>query len=75
MVTKICEFQHKIGYNSGYSACVRDNPDTCTQWGVVRVTQFNDVLEITSRTNQMIVFEHKIGYNFSNIIDIAENLA
>jgi len=28
MVTKICEFQHKISYNS---ACVRDNRDTSTQ--------------------------------------------
>jgi len=26
MVTKICKFQHKNGYNSG---CIRHNPDTC----------------------------------------------
>jgi len=79
MVTKICELQYKIGYNSAY---VRDNPDTCTQWGVVRVTEINDVLDMTFSTNpcchgnQMFVFEQKkIVFNLAYIKDIAENRA
>jgi len=27
--TKICDFQHKIGYNL---ACIADTPDTCTYY-------------------------------------------
>ena len=77
-VTKICELQYKIGYKS---ACVRDNPDTCTHWGVVRVTQFNDVLNMTSSTNpccrgnQMIVFEQKVVFCLAYIKYIAQNRA
>jgi len=78
MLTKICELQYKICYNS---ACVRDNLDTCTQWGVVRVTQFNDVPDMTSSINpcchgnQVVVFEQKIVFSLVYIKDITDILA
>ena len=65
MVTKNCKFQYKISYKS---ACVRYNPDTCTQHGFLRVARFNGVSQTILRPTLVAMvtknckFQYKISY-------------
>ena len=77
MVTKICDFQHKIGHNS---ACIGDMTVILGPTGSIRDGQFKGVSQTLRRLTPVAMvtkiceFKYKIGYNSICMRDITQTL-